>query len=255
MFHVQYSIFLNMCYRLFLLLSSLLFIGAGTNKITAQSVKISSYAADNTYSGIPIFLVPADSIKNNSNSLVNKSHLSLIVKSLTESGFQTINDTIGLKSFLFLEYDYSISGPALRNGKAPLPTYAPTTTVNTNVNVYTDIQTQSKNNSNASGIINPIVTEPLNFPHPLFPFGFLPVYYDRNIYTRKLLFKCYKIKDSNVQELWITNIESKGPSSDLNEILPVMIFASKNYYGKNLGVPKEITINNKAKSFRKFIGN
>jgi hypothetical protein len=214
------------------------------------SIKISAFSSDESIINAPIYLIPGDSVKKN-NSLIQKSHLNLILKSLSEKGYKIITDSSGIKPLFFLEYNYFISAPELIKGKVPLPTFNPSTTVNINTNVNTQLKTQPTF-TNPSDYIKPIVSEPLNFPQPVLPSGYVPVDFERIVYTRKLSFKCYMLKGKNIEEIWIADIESKGFKADLNEILPAMIFAAKSYLGRNLSIPKEVNVELNSKSFRRF---
>ena len=55
------------------------------------------------------------------------------------------------------------------------------------------------------------------------------------------------------KEIWVLDAESRGSKSDINEILPALIFAANPYWGKNIRTPKEILIDGKNKAYLRFI--
>ena len=238
---------------------SSLFICLFSFKINAQSaslpinVKISSFALEEINKKIPLFLFPGEVVKGSLNTISGKSHYSLISRLFKEKGYKIITDTTGVIDFLYLEYNYFITEPVLYRGKVYEPIYTPSNTVRTNINITNQINNSPINNENTMGNIKPMDFGEINIPQAQRPSGYIPIDIEQNVYTRKLSFKCYSRKNEKIEEKWVSEIESQGVTSDINIILPALLYASMTYFYKNLIVPKEVNVKTESRSYIKFI--
>jgi hypothetical protein len=221
-----------------------------SNSLFAQfEVKVTAYSSNAKTSNEIFEFIAGDSIRSH-NSLANKSHSALLLKTLEDRGFD-LNKESTNSSNCFIEYNYYISNGVKMQQKVPLPTFAPPTNINTNVQVKTSVNPPPT----TTGITPIQFTEPapINFPQPQLPSGYNVVEVERTIYTRRLILKCYTLNNGNKEELWIAEAESSGSSGDLNEVIPALIYAIKPHIGTNLRTPITLTIDPENRKYKKFL--
>lgn len=220
-------------------------------------IKVTSHSAANELVGEPYLLIPGQTVKNIQNTLVNKSHTALIEKVLASKKYARIIDTFTQKPSLIIEYDYYTSSPENLTEIRYMPTYSPGTSVNSNVTVNTQVNSPIISSNNQRVLPEPIVANSSNNNVPIFnlPSGYTKVETQKTVYNRTLILKCFSLNNGIKEELWITEAESTGPTEDINEVVPALIFSIKNYVGKNNVTPKIESVKTSSNVFNRFIKN
>lgn len=240
----------KLCSKLFLTtILALLLLTSLNNKVLAQStyydVRINALTNINPTKDKTYYFVFGDSVKNISD-INTIRYTRLLEKALSEKGYTRINDTIEQKSNYVIALDFYIkSGKNFDITRSSSNSISPINTTNVNVNV--------NNNTNSySSSIKPVEINN--------PFGNLNFQNSKEetiketltIYKRFLKVSCIE-KNKEAFPLWILETDSEGYGDDLREIVPIMIFASKDYIESNTGTIKSTTIKSKNKALNKFL--
>lgn len=203
---------------------------------------------DKTY-----YLKLGNSVTSQIDDIENRTYIKLVTDLLSAKGYKRVIDTLNNSYRYSIVFDFSLSDSIERVLSRKQAVYGQPTKTVTNVNINTTGKPGTTTNTSNSNITPYGAVFESNQPTIT---GFETTKETIIQFSRKMSLVCFEnTANQPSKKVWFVDTNSEGRSDDLREILPILVFASKEFIESDSKVKKSILIKSSSKELKKFLAN